>query len=113
VDEVLKEKQRRTMGKETAATREQMEKEARMRDFAAAKREKDAQKRERDRLKLEIEKDKAERRARGGTLSSVKNARHTTPINVSQREARRPHNPLVVHIKSPKLPLCSLKSSPG
>ena len=77
------------MGKETAATREQMEKEARMRDFAAAKREKDAQKRERDRLKLEIEKDKAERRARGGTLSSVKNARHATPLFHNARPGAR------------------------
>lgn len=71
MDEVLKEKQRRTMGKETTTLREQMEKEARQREFAAAKREKEAQKRERERLKAEIEKDKAERRARGGTLNSV------------------------------------------
>mmetsp|Transcript_49834 Transcript_49834/g.63838 ORF Transcript_49834/g.63838 Transcript_49834/m.63838 type:complete len:599 (+) Transcript_49834:24-1820(+) len=71
VDEVEREKQRRTMGKEMAATREQMEKDKRMREYAIQKREKQMQKVERERLRAEIAKDKAERKARGGTLSSV------------------------------------------
>ena len=71
VDDIQQEKQRRTMGKEMAATREQMEKEKRMRDFALMKKEKQAQKIERERLRAEIAKDKAERRARGGKLNSV------------------------------------------
>ena len=71
VDNIQQEKQRRTMGKEMAATREQMEKEKRLRDFALMKKEKQAQKLERERLRAEIAKDKAERKARGGTLNSV------------------------------------------
>jgi len=71
VDEVEQEKQRRTMGKEMAATREQMEKEKRLREYALMKKEKQAQKLERERLRAEIAKDKAERKARGGKLNSV------------------------------------------
>ena len=59
------------MGKEMGATREQMEKEKRLRDFAVMKKEKQAQKLERERLRAEIAKDKAERKARGGKLNSV------------------------------------------
>ena len=44
------------MGKEMAATREQMEKEKRLRDFALMKKEKQAQKLERERLRAEIAK---------------------------------------------------------
>jgi hypothetical protein len=56
VDEVEQEKQRRTMGKEMAATREQMEKEKRLREYALMKKEKQAQKLERERLRAEIAK---------------------------------------------------------
>jgi hypothetical protein len=71
VDEVEQEKQRRTMGKEMAATREQMEKEKRLREYALMKKEKQAQKLELESLRAEIAKDKAERKARGGKLNSV------------------------------------------
>jgi hypothetical protein len=71
VDEVVREKQRRMMGKEMVATQEQMLKDQRSREFALQKREKEMQKIERERLRAEIAKDKAERKSRGGTLSSV------------------------------------------
>jgi UBX domain-containing protein 1/4 len=53
VDEVAREKQRREMGKQVSATREQMEKETRMREYALQKREKQAAKAERERLREE------------------------------------------------------------
>ena len=53
VDEVAREKQRRTMGKEMAATREEMEAQRRKKDFDAIKREKKAALMERERLRAE------------------------------------------------------------
>jgi hypothetical protein len=71
VDLVEREKHRRTMGKEMAETREQMEKDKRLREYDIIRREKAAAKLERERLKEEIAKDKAERKSRGGTLAST------------------------------------------
>ena len=70
VDNTEREKQRRNMGKEMAKTREQLEIEQRKRANALRKKEKDAFKRERERLRQELAKDKAERQANKGKLSS-------------------------------------------
>jgi UBX domain-containing protein 1/4 len=70
VDDVEREKQRRNMGKEILKTKEQLEMEQRKREAALRKREKEAFKRERDRLRAELAKDKAERIANAGKLSS-------------------------------------------
>ena len=69
-DELEKEKQRRFMGKEMTKTREQLEIEQRKREAALRRKEKEDFKRERARLRAELEKDKAERKSRGGKLSS-------------------------------------------
>ncbi len=53
VDEIVREKQRRTIGKEMVATQDQMLKEQRSREFALQKREKEMQKIERERLRAE------------------------------------------------------------
>jgi thiol-disulfide isomerase/thioredoxin len=70
VDNVEREKQRRFMGKEMAKTREQMEIEERKRIAQQHKREKDNAIRERQRIRAELEKDKLERMANKGKLSS-------------------------------------------
>lgn len=70
VDNVEREKQRRFMGKEMAKTREQMEIEERKRIAQQRKREKDNAIRERQRIRAELEKDKLERMANKGKLSS-------------------------------------------
>jgi UBX domain-containing protein 1/4 len=70
VDEVEREKQRRNMGKEILKTKEQLDMEQRKREAALRRREKEAFKRERDRLRAELAKDKAERQANAGKLSS-------------------------------------------
>jgi thiol-disulfide isomerase/thioredoxin len=70
VDNVEREKQRRSMGKEVAKTREQMDMEQRKRDTRERKREKNDAKRERERIRKELEKDKMERIANKGRLSS-------------------------------------------
>jgi len=70
VDHTEREKARRLMGKEMAKTREQMEMEQRKRDAQKRKQEKIAFKLERQRIKAELEKDKRERMANNGKLSS-------------------------------------------
>lgn len=65
-----REKQRRFMGKEMAKTREQMEIDQRKHLLARKKREKDAYRKERERIRAELAKDKAERVANKGKLSS-------------------------------------------
>ncbi|CAM9954587.1 unnamed protein product, partial [Ectocarpus fasciculatus] len=70
VDHVKREKARRTMGKEAAKTKDEMQAIARKNEIARAKKEKQAFEQERARLKAEIAKDKAERKARGGKLST-------------------------------------------
>lgn len=70
VDHVKREKARRTMGKEALKTKEEMEVIARKHEIAKAKKEKEEFARERARLKEEIARDKAERKARGGKLST-------------------------------------------
>ncbi|CAM9371678.1 unnamed protein product [Pylaiella littoralis] len=70
VDHVKREKARRTMGKEAAQTKEEMQIIARKNAAARAKKEKLDFERERARLKEEIARDKAERKARGGKLST-------------------------------------------
>lgn len=65
-----REKQRRFMGKEMAKTREQMEIDQRKHLLARKKREKEAFRKERERIRAELAKDKAERVANKGKLSS-------------------------------------------
>jgi len=67
---IIQEKSRRTMGQETAKTREVMEREKRKRDALLKRREKKAQELERERIKAELAKDKAERQANRGKLNS-------------------------------------------
>jgi hypothetical protein len=70
VDSVDQEIKRRSMGKEMAKTKEQMDHESRKRDTVLRKREKDAFKKERSRIRAELEKDKLERQANNGKLGS-------------------------------------------
>mmetsp|Transcript_28174 Transcript_28174/g.56268 ORF Transcript_28174/g.56268 Transcript_28174/m.56268 type:complete len:398 (+) Transcript_28174:488-1681(+) len=70
VDHVQREKQRRSMGKEMAKTREEMEKEERKRIIWAKKKEKEDAKKERERIRKELEADKLERKANKGKLKS-------------------------------------------
>ena len=70
VEEVDREKQRREMGKTTAITREEMEKQARQRETRRMKKEKEDFKRERARIKAELEKDRLERKSHKGKLTS-------------------------------------------
>lgn len=69
-ENVDREKQRRFMGKEMSKTREQMEAESRKRQAQLKKKEKDDALRERQRIRAELEKDKRERAANKGKLSS-------------------------------------------
>lgn len=69
-EEVLREKQRRNMGKEMLKTQEQLDAEQRKREIALRKKEKEDFKRERARIKAQLEKDKAERAANKGKLGS-------------------------------------------
>lgn len=69
-DDVVREKQRRSMGQQMAKTREEMERQARMREAKLRKKEKEDFKRERARIKAELEKDKLERKAHKGKLTS-------------------------------------------
>lgn len=85
---VSSEKARRTMGKETGATKEQMAKEKRLREYKLLRKEKEDAKRERERLRAEIAKDKAERKARGGKLQSVLAADGYNPAGLSASMAK-------------------------
>jgi len=69
-DELEREKQRRSMGKEMTKTREQMEMDARKRDAYMRKKEKEDFKAERERIRKELEQDKLERAAHKGKLAS-------------------------------------------
>ena len=69
-DEVEREKQRRSMGKEISKTREQMDMDARKRDAYMRKKEKEDFKAERERIRRELEQDKLERAAHKGKLQS-------------------------------------------
>ncbi|CAM9811809.1 unnamed protein product [Chrysoparadoxa australica] len=68
-EKTVREKARRTMGKEMSKTRDEMAAQARKRDMEMRKKEKEEQRKERERLRAEIAKDKAERQARGGKLA--------------------------------------------
>lgn len=70
VDDTEREKQRRTMGKEMAKTKEQLDQEQRKREAYLRKKEKDAFQKERLRLREELARDRAERAAHKGKLSS-------------------------------------------
>jgi thiol-disulfide isomerase/thioredoxin len=70
VDEVKNEIERRSAGKEMKKTREQQDIDQRKRDAMLRKREKDSVARERVRIRAELAKDKAERLANKGKLSS-------------------------------------------
>merc|ERR1712038_2173627 len=65
-----REKQRRSMGQQMAKTKEEMERQAMSRQAKQRKKEKEAFKKERARIRAELEKDKAERRAHKGKLTS-------------------------------------------
>ena len=70
VDEVEREKQRRFMGKEMNKTREQLDQETRKREAQLRRKEKQSFEKERERIRTELAKDKAERVANKGKLSS-------------------------------------------
>lgn len=70
VEDVDREKSRRNMGKKVAKTREEMDRLARQREAKLRKKEKDDFRRERARIRAEIEKDKLERKAHHGKLTS-------------------------------------------
>ena len=70
VDDTEREKQRRMMGKEIAKTKEQLDQEQRKREAYLRKKEKDAFQKERLRLREELARDRAERAAHKGKLSS-------------------------------------------
>ena len=70
VDDVERERQRRSMGQQMIKTREEMEQQARLRDAKQRRKEKEDAKKERARIRAELEKDKAERRAHKGKLQS-------------------------------------------
>eukprot|EP00578_Thalassiosira_sp_NH16_P009275 CAMPEP_0181121574 /NCGR_PEP_ID=MMETSP1071-20121207/24817_1 /TAXON_ID=35127 /ORGANISM="Thalassiosira sp., Strain NH16" /LENGTH=575 /DNA_ID=CAMNT_0023206415 /DNA_START=81 /DNA_END=1808 /DNA_ORIENTATION=+ len=70
VENVDREKQRRFMGKEVSKTREQMEIAERKRSARLRRKEKEDAVRERQRIRAELEKDKRERAANKGKLSS-------------------------------------------
>lgn len=70
VDDVERERQRRSMGQQMAKTREEMAMQARQREAKQRRKEKEAFKKERARIRAELEKDKAERRAHKGKLQS-------------------------------------------
>jgi len=69
-ENVEREKQRRFIGKEMVKTKDQMDRDKRKREAYIRKREKDASKRERVRIRAEFEKDKLERMANQGRLTS-------------------------------------------
>ena len=71
VEDRDREKSRIEGGKKAQQTNEELQARQRKLEAERARREKLDAKRERDRLRAEIAKDKAERRARGGKLSSV------------------------------------------
>lgn len=70
VDHTEREKQRREMGKQMAKTKEQLDIEQRKREAYLRKKEKEEYIKERQRLREELARDKAERAAQKGKLSS-------------------------------------------
>jgi UBX domain-containing protein 1/4 len=70
VDDVAREIQRRTMGKEMLKTKEQLDAEQRKRETYLRKKEKMEFQKERQRLREELARDKAERASGKGKLSS-------------------------------------------
>lgn len=70
VEDVDREKSRRTMGKKMAKTREEMDRQARQREAKVRRKEKEDFKRERARIIAEIQKDKLERKTHHGKLTS-------------------------------------------
>jgi thiol-disulfide isomerase/thioredoxin len=70
VDDVAREIERRTMGKEMIKTKEQLDSEQRKREAYLRKKEKDASLRERERIRAQLANDKAERLANKGKLGS-------------------------------------------
>jgi|AntRauTorckE5430_2_1112549.scaffolds.fasta_scaffold03177_3 thiol-disulfide isomerase/thioredoxin len=70
VADVSREIERREMGKTTSITKEVMEKQARQRENRSRKKAKDDFKKERARIKAELEKDRQERIANKGKLTS-------------------------------------------
>jgi len=70
IEEINREKNRREMGKNIIKTKEEMEKLERQRQIQLKKKEKEDFKKERARIRAELEKDKAERRANAGKMTS-------------------------------------------
>lgn len=70
VEEINREKNRREMGKNIIKTKEEMERLERQRQIQLKKKEKEDFKKERARIRAELEKDKAERRANAGKMTS-------------------------------------------
>lgn len=70
IEDIAREKTRREMGKNIIKTKEEMEKFERQRQIQLKKKEKEDFKKERERIRAEIEKDKLERRAHAGKMTS-------------------------------------------
>ena len=102
VEDVDREKQRRFMGKEMLKTKEEMDRDARKRETRLRKKEKDDQKRERARIRAEIEKDKAERRAHKGKLTSKLGVDGYHPDGIQYDHSVDADAPKVPAAKKPK-----------
>lgn len=70
IEEINREKNRREMGKNIVKTKEEMERLERQRLIQLKKKEKEEFKKERARIRAELERDKAERRANAGKMTS-------------------------------------------
>jgi thiol-disulfide isomerase/thioredoxin len=103
VEDIDREKQRRSMGKQVIKTREEMEREARKREARMRKKEKEDERRERERLRAEIARDKLERAANRGKLQSTLGAEGYNPSVGKQYETGGdPAPPMRVSKADPK-----------
>lgn len=97
VENVSREIERREMGKTTSITKEVMEKQARQRDTRMRKKAKDDFKKERARIKAELEKDRLERIAHKGKLTSKLGIDGYNPdaiqydVDIDAAPAQHPH----------------------
>lgn len=97
VENVSREIERREMGKTTSITKELMEKQARQRDTRMRKKAKDDFKKERARIKAELEKDRLERIAHKGKLTSKLGIDGYNPdaiqydVDIDAAPAQHPH----------------------
>lgn len=70
VEDIDREKKRREMGKNMSKTKEELERQTRIREAMLKKKEKEEFRKERARIKAELERDRLERKAHQGKLTS-------------------------------------------